>query len=54
MKESPAFIAESRKENGWFMFKRPVLLNSFQGMVFKGNILGEGCRVYDFLLIGWW
>ena len=26
----------------------------FQGEVFRGNIWGDGCRVRNFLLIGWW
>ena len=31
-------------------------LNSlgFQGEAFIGKIWGEGCRVCDILLIGWW
>ena len=37
-----------------FVLKRPELPDSFQGRVFKGNIWSEGCRVHDFLLIGWW
>ena len=39
------------------ILKRHKLLHSFQGRVFKGNIMGEGCRVPDQLidiLIGWW
>ena len=48
------FIAGPSKENGRLVLKRPKLPDSFQGGVFKGNIWGEGCRVCDFLLIGWW
>lgn len=42
-------IARPRVENGRFMLKIP---NSqcFGRKVFRG----EGCRVYDFLLIGCW
>ena len=36
------------------MLKRPEITDGFQGRVFKGKIWGEGCTVYDFLLIGWW
>ena len=46
-------IAEPSKENGWLVLKSPEHPNSFQG-VFIGKIWGEGCRVCDFLLIGWW
>ena len=42
------------KEKGWLILKRPELPDGFQGRVFKGNIWGEGRRVCDFLLIGWW
>ena len=30
------------------------LQDGFQGEVFIGKIWSEGCRVCDFLLIGWW
>ena len=42
------------KEKGQLMLKRPKLPDSFGGRVFKDKIWGEGCRVCDFLLIGWW
>lgn len=38
----------------WLVLKRPELPEGFQGDIFIGNIWGEGCRVCDFLLIGWW
>ena len=38
------------KEN-WL--KKPKVLDGFQERVLKAN-LGEGCRVCDFLLTGWW
>ena len=34
--------------------KTPKLPDGFQGEVFIGKIWGEGYRVCDFLLIGWW
>ena len=52
--ESTVFIAGPSKEYGWPILKRPKLPDGFQGRVFKGNIWGKGCGVYDFLLIGWW
>ena len=46
------------KENRQLMLRISELLDGFQGMVFKGNIRGEGCRVCDqlnnFVLFGWW
>ena len=54
VKESSAFIAEPSKEKRWLTIRKMKLPDSFQGEVFKGNIWGEGCRVHDFLLIGWW
>lgn len=42
------------KEDRWLMFKRPELTYGFLQSIFKGNIWGNGCRVYDFLLIGQW
>ena len=42
------------KENRWFVLKRPELPDGFQGEVFIGKIWGAGCRVCDFLPIGWW
>ena len=33
--------------------KNLKLLDGFWEKVFLGKIWGEGCRVYDFLLIGW-
>ena len=40
------------KENRQFMLKDPNPADGFQGRVFKGKFGGEGCRVYDLLLIG--
>ena len=34
--------------------KKPELPDGFQGVVFIEKIWGEGYRVCDFLLIGWW
>ena len=48
------FSAGPSKENGWLMLKNPKLPAGLGGEVFIGNICGEGCRVCDFLLIGWW
>ena len=48
------FIVGPSKENGWLMLKNPKLSDGSQGEVFIGKISGEGCRVCDFLLIGWW
>ena len=48
------FIAGPSKENRWLTFKHPKLPDGFVGIVLIGKIWGEGCRVYDFLLIGWW
>ena len=53
VKESIAFIVEPTK-NGQLVLKRPRLPDSFWGRVLKGNTWGEGCKVHDFLLIGWW
>ena len=36
------------------MLRRPELPSGFQGRVFIGKIWGEGCRVCDLPLIGWW
>ena len=36
------------------MLENPELLDGLGGEVFIGKIWGEGCRVCDFLLIGWW
>lgn len=40
------------------MLKRPELFDGFQGTVFRGSIMGEGCRVpdqlMDVLLVGRW
>ena len=33
--------------------QKPQLPEGFQG-VFIGKIWGENCRVFDFLLTGWW
>ena len=44
----------SSKENGQLMLKNLKLPDGLGGKVFKGKIWGEGCRVCDFLLIGWW
>ena len=41
-------------DNGQLVLKRPEVLDSFGGRVFTGRIWGEGCRVYDPPLIGWW
>ena len=49
-----SFIAGPSKESGWLMLKNPKLSDGFQGEVFIGKIWGEGFRVCDFLLIGWW
>ena len=46
------FIIGPRKEHS--LSKAPNSLNGFLGRLFKDNIWGEGCRVRDFLLIGWW
>ena len=48
------FIAGPSKGNGWLMLKKHQLLDGFQGEVFIGKIWGEGCKVCDFPLIGWW
>ena len=48
------FIAGPSKENRWLTFKHPKLPDGFVGIVLIGKIWGEGCRVCDFLLIGWW
>ena len=48
------FGAGPSKENGQLALKNPELSDVFQGGVFKGKIWGEGCRVCDLLLIGWW
>ena len=42
------------KENRQPMLKRLEFLEVFREEFFKGNIWAESCRVYDFLLIGWW
>ena len=41
------------KENGQLMLKRLKLSDGLKEGSFKGNILGEDCKVHDFLLIGW-
>ena len=48
------FIAGPSKGNGWLMLKKHQLLDGFQGEVFIGKIWGEGCKVCDFPLTGWW
>ena len=35
------------------MLKRLKLSDGLKEGSFKGNILGEDCKVHDFLLIGW-
>ena len=47
------FIAGPSKKNGWLVLKNPELPEGCQGEVFIGKIWGEGCRVCDFLLMGW-
>ena len=39
---------------GWLALKNPKLPDGFGAEVFIGQIWDEGCRVCDFLLIGWW
>ena len=34
--------------------RNPMLPDHFAGRVFKGEVRGERCSVYDFLLFGWW
>ena len=52
---SERFIAGPSKENGWLMVRNhPQPLDDFQGRVSIGKIWCGGCRVRDFLLIGWW
>ena len=46
-------IAGPSKENRWLMLKKLALPDGFRRKVFLGKILCEGCRVCDFLLIGW-
>ena len=36
------------------MLKNTELPNGFQRKVFISNNRGEGCGLYDFLLIDWW
>ena len=48
------FIAGPRKEKGQLVLKKLELSNDFQGELFIGKVWGEGCRVCNFLLIGWW
>lgn len=36
-----------------FVLKNPELLDGLEGEVFIGEIWGEGCRIHDYLLIGW-
>ena len=36
------------------MLKTPIVPGGFWGTVFKGQIGGEGFKVCDFLLFGWW
>ena len=51
---------KTNMKNGRFFKKKKKkkkdsgLANGFQGAVFRGKVWGEGCKVYDFLLIGLW
>ena len=36
------------------MLRRSEVLDGFGGRVFIGRIWGEGCKVYDLPLVGWW
>ena len=45
-------IARPSKENEWLMLKTPELPDGLGREVFIGKIWGEGCRMYDFPLIG--
>ena len=51
--EQRKFMQGPSKENGWFILKRPELLEGFQRRVFRGKICREGCRVCDLPLIDW-
>ena len=42
------------KENEWLVLKNNKLPDGFERRVFIGKIWGEGSRVCDFLLTGWW
>ena len=48
------FMAGPSKKNRQFVLKRPELPDALGASIFKGRIWSEGCRVCDFLLIGWW
>ena len=47
-------IARVKKGEQVAVLKRSELPYGFQGRVFKDETWGEGYRVCDFLLIGWW
>ena len=49
-----SLLQGSSKENGCLMLKIPKLFNRASGKRFERQIWGEGFRVCDFLLIGWW
>ena len=48
------FIAGLSQENRRLMFKTPKVPDGFQGEVSIGKIWSGGCKLCDFLLIGWW
>ena len=47
-------LLQDQETRRWLMLKKRKVSDAFQGEVFVGKIWGEGCRWYDFLLIGWW
>ena len=42
------------KENRQLVLKKTEFFNGLGGRVSKGKIWGEGCRVCDFPVFGWW
>lgn len=47
-------MAVSRKEKGWLVLENLDVPDGLGEGFLIGKFGGKGCRVCDFLLIGWW